>query len=71
MPSFCSFVDAKSISSSPSNVLRFSCRQGALHKMTSKKPRSRAPKAANCKRVLGASCDIVPLGIPAIVFGSD
>src|SRR6266545_5330919 len=34
------------------NVLRFSCRRGALHEMTSKKLRSRAPKAVNCKRLL-------------------
>ncbi len=26
--------------------------QGALHKMASKKPRSRAPKAVSCKRLL-------------------
>jgi hypothetical protein len=35
------------------NVLRFSCRRGALSKMTSKNARSRAPKAVSCKRRLG------------------
>jgi len=32
-------------------VLRFSCRQGALRKL-SKSERSRAPKAVSCKRLL-------------------
>src|SRR6266498_3502318 len=36
----------------PSNVLRFSCRQGAPHRLSSKKARSRAPKAVSCKRLL-------------------
>jgi hypothetical protein len=34
----------------PPNASRFSCRRGALHKMTSKKARSRAPKAVSCNR---------------------
>src|SRR6266508_6133916 len=38
----------------PPNVLRFSCRRGARRKITSKKPRSRAPTAVNCKRLLDA-----------------
>jgi hypothetical protein len=37
------------------NGLRFSCRQGALHQMTSKKQRSRAPKAVSCKRLFGGN----------------
>jgi hypothetical protein len=37
------------------NVLRFSCRRGALHQKASKKPRSRAPKAVSCKRLLGGN----------------
>src|SRR6266540_2623585 len=36
------------------NVLRFSCRRGALQKL-SKKARSRAPKAVSCKRLFGGS----------------
>ncbi len=37
------------------NVLRFSCRRGALHQITSKKVRSRAPKAVSCKRLLAGT----------------
>jgi hypothetical protein len=37
----------------PPNGLRFSCRRGAWHQKALKSPRSRAPKAVNCKRVLG------------------
>jgi hypothetical protein len=36
------------------NVLRFSCRRGALHQKAPKCHRSRAPKAVSCKRLLGA-----------------
>ncbi len=41
----------------PPNVLRFSCRRGALRKL-SKCPRSRAPKAVSCKRLLDGSADV-------------
>jgi len=34
------------------NVLRFSCRRGALHQKALKYQRSRAPKAVSCKRLL-------------------
>src|SRR6266545_1410760 len=41
----------------PPNALRFSCRRGALHRTTSKKARSRAPKAVSCKRLLGRAVE--------------
>src|SRR6266498_6104169 len=54
----------------PPNVLRFSCRRGARHRTTSKKARSRAPKAVSCKRLLdGATCSSKPIyarALPAL-----
>jgi len=41
-----------------SNVLRFSCRRGALNKTSSKKQRSRAPKAVRCKRLLDGGVEM-------------
>jgi hypothetical protein len=46
-------VTQEQIAQEQPNVLRFSCRRGAFHKITSKKPRSRAPKAVSCKRLFG------------------
>jgi hypothetical protein len=48
------FASAVECEGLPPNVLRFSCRRGALHQMTSKKARSRAPKAVSCKRLFGS-----------------
>ncbi len=45
----------------PPNVLRFSCRRGAQHQKALKYQRSRAPKAVNCKRLLGGPAQVLSL----------
>jgi len=52
------------------NVLRFSCRRGALHQKALKCQRSRAPKAVSCKRLFGGNA-VGGYGCAVLLIGFD